>query len=71
MMLKKNKIQLFWHICSFKVKSLCIPHLMSKSKKCDLSMTKNTELAIHAFDQVHCWGAYFHLGIGHYENFTP
>jgi hypothetical protein len=31
----------------------------------------NTELAIHALDQVHCWGAYFHPGIGHYENFTP
>jgi hypothetical protein len=31
----------------------------------------NTELAIHALDQVHCWGAYFRLGIGHYEKFTP
>jgi hypothetical protein len=31
----------------------------------------NTELAIHALDQVHCWGAYFCPGIGHYENFTP
>jgi hypothetical protein len=33
--------------------------------------TMNTELAIHAFDQVHCWDAYFHLRIDHYENFTP
>jgi hypothetical protein len=32
---------------------------------------QNTELAIHALDQVHCWGAYFHLRIGHYGNFTP
>jgi hypothetical protein len=31
----------------------------------------NTELTIHALDQVHCWDAYFHLRIGHYENFTP
>jgi hypothetical protein len=31
----------------------------------------NTELAIHALDQVHCWDAYFRLRIGHYENFTP
>jgi hypothetical protein len=30
----------------------------------------NTELAIHALDQVHCWDAYFRLRIGHYENFT-
>jgi hypothetical protein len=33
--------------------------------------TLNTELAIHALDQVHCWDAYFRLQIGHYENFTP
>jgi hypothetical protein len=33
--------------------------------------TLNTELAIYALDQVHCWGAYFYPGIGHYENFTP
>jgi hypothetical protein len=31
----------------------------------------NTELTIHALDQVHCWDAYFRLRIGHYENFTP
>jgi hypothetical protein len=31
----------------------------------------NTELAIYALDQVHCWGAYFRPGIGHYEKFTP
>jgi hypothetical protein len=31
----------------------------------------NTELAIHALDQVHCWGAYFHPRIRHYEKFTP
>jgi hypothetical protein len=31
----------------------------------------NTELAIHALDQVHCWDAYFRLRIGHFENFTP
>jgi hypothetical protein len=31
----------------------------------------NTELAIHALDQVHCWDAYFHLRISHFENFTP
>jgi hypothetical protein len=30
----------------------------------------NTKLTIHALDQVHCWDAYFHLRIGHYENFT-
>jgi hypothetical protein len=33
--------------------------------------TPNIDLAIHALDQVHCWGAYFRPGIGHYENFTP
>jgi hypothetical protein len=33
-------------------------------------MAKNTELAIHALDQVHCWGAYFRPKIGHYEKFT-
>jgi hypothetical protein len=33
--------------------------------------TINTELAIHALDQVHCWDAYFRLRIGHFENFTP
>jgi hypothetical protein len=33
--------------------------------------TTNTELAIHALDQVHCWNAYFRLRIGHFENFTP
>jgi hypothetical protein len=26
-------------------------------------MTSNTELAIHALDQVHCWGTYFRLGM--------
>jgi hypothetical protein len=31
----------------------------------------NTELAIYALDQVHCWGAYFRPRIGHYENFIP
>jgi hypothetical protein len=31
----------------------------------------NTELAIHALDQVHCWDTYFRLRIGHYGNFTP
>jgi hypothetical protein len=31
----------------------------------------NTELTIHALDQVHCWDTYFRLRIGHYENFTP
>jgi hypothetical protein len=31
----------------------------------------NTELAIHAIDQVHYWDAYFRLRIGYYENFTP
>jgi hypothetical protein len=31
----------------------------------------NTELAIYALDQVHCWDAYFRPRIGHYENFTP
>jgi hypothetical protein len=30
----------------------------------------NIELAIHALDQVPCWGTYFRPGIGHYENFT-
>jgi hypothetical protein len=46
--------------------------------KCDIRETKdelqvavNTELTIHALDQVHCWDAYFRLRIGHYENFTP
>jgi hypothetical protein len=29
----------------------------------------NTKLAIHALDQVHCWGAYFRPRIGHYEKF--
>jgi hypothetical protein len=33
-------------------------------------LNKNTKLAIYALDQVHCWGAYFCPGIGHYENFT-
>jgi hypothetical protein len=32
--------------------------------------SQNTELTIHALDQVHCWDAYFRLRIGHYENFT-
>ena len=31
----------------------------------------NTKLTIYALDQVRCWGAYFHPGIGHYENFIP
>jgi hypothetical protein len=31
----------------------------------------NTELAIHALDQVHCWDAYFRPRIGQYEKFTP
>ena len=31
----------------------------------------NTKLAIHVLNQVHCWSAYFRLGIGHYENYTP
>jgi hypothetical protein len=33
--------------------------------------TINTELAIYALEQVHCWDAYFRLRIGHYENFIP
>ena len=35
------------------------------------STTLNTELGNHALDQVHCWGAYFRRGIGHFENFYP
>jgi hypothetical protein len=37
----------------------------------DFFYTFNTELTIHALNQVHCWDAYFRLWIGHYENFTP
>jgi hypothetical protein len=37
----------------------------------NLKNNYNTELAIHALDQVHCWDAYFRLRIGHFENFTP
>ena len=33
--------------------------------------SRNTELGNHALNQVHCWGTYFHPGIGHFENFTP
>jgi hypothetical protein len=40
-------------------------------KNTSLSPTYNTELAIHALDQVHCWDTYFRLRIGHYGNFTP
>jgi hypothetical protein len=32
--------------------------------------TINTKLAIYTLDQVHCWGAYFHPGTGHCENFA-
>jgi hypothetical protein len=46
---------------------------MDSSFKCEYVKnidTNNTELAIYALDQVHCWGTYFRPGIGHYENFT-
>jgi hypothetical protein len=49
--------------------------MVQKIPKCwwvlKIQCTKNTELAIYALDQVHCWDAYFRLQIGHYENFTP
>ena len=32
--------------------------------------TENTKLVNYALDQVHCWGAYFCHGIGHFEKFT-
>jgi hypothetical protein len=32
--------------------------------------TYNTELAIYALEQVHCWGTYFRARIGQFENFT-
>jgi hypothetical protein len=46
------------------------PHSMI-IPKCTFHLTYNTELAIHALDQVHCWDAYFRFWISHYENFTP
>jgi hypothetical protein len=60
--------------CMFNLKVLQAHFLLKllfigEHSKCPRNMN-NTELAIHALDQVHCWGAYFHLGIGHYENFT-
>jgi hypothetical protein len=33
-------------------------------------MTNNTELAIYALEQVHCWGTYFRARTGQFENFT-
>jgi hypothetical protein len=30
----------------------------------------NTELAIYALEQVHCWGTYFRARTGQFENFT-
>jgi hypothetical protein len=45
--------------------------LKEAAHQCASVNTLNTELAIHALDQVHCWDAYFRLRIGHYENFTP
>jgi hypothetical protein len=32
--------------------------------------TINTELAIYALEQVHCWGTYFRAKTGQFENFT-
>ena len=37
---------------------------------CQVLYNINTKLAIHALDQVHCWGAYFCPRIGHHEKFT-
>jgi hypothetical protein len=33
-------------------------------------MALNTELAIYALEQVHCWGTYFRARTGQFENFT-
>jgi hypothetical protein len=35
-----------------------------------LTNTFNTELAIYALEQVHCWGTYFRARTGQFENFT-
>jgi hypothetical protein len=32
--------------------------------------TNNTELAIYALEQVHCWGTYFRARTSQFENFT-
>jgi hypothetical protein len=35
-----------------------------------VSLANNTELAIYALEQVHCWGTYFRARTGQFENFT-
>jgi hypothetical protein len=37
---------------------------------CRKSKHGNTELAIYALEQVHCWGTYFRARTGQFENFT-
>jgi hypothetical protein len=36
----------------------------------ELDSNSNTELAIYALEQVHCWGIYFRARTGQFENFT-
>jgi hypothetical protein len=69
--LKKIKISIFGGITKF-LKLIVFGKFGSFGQFwADSTTMVNTELVIHALDQVHCWGAYFRPGIGHYENFTP
>jgi hypothetical protein len=51
--------QLFWLLCSY-VFILIVLQWNGY----------NTELAIYALEQVHCWGTYFRARTGQFENFT-
>jgi hypothetical protein len=44
---------------------------LNKGLDKECAMANNIELAIHALDQVHCWGAYFCPGIGTMKILPP
>jgi hypothetical protein len=45
-------------------------HYSLNRNGCNLQAEINTELAIYALEQVHCWGTYFRARTGQFENFT-
>jgi hypothetical protein len=46
------------------------PQWLAQTSKIGQKRALNTELAIYALEQVHCWGTYFRARTGQFENFT-
>jgi hypothetical protein len=61
----------FHSLCNFSFTFLKIVKIELANKvQSFFSKRNNTELAIYALEQVHCWGTYFRARTSQFENFT-